>query len=265
MAVLIQTRGPKIGQCNICGEHGALTEDHTPPKGCYKPRPVELFPIMDHLAAEPPRKAATISQNGVKYRTLCGRCNNTLLGAEYDPEFIGFVNDIGLALRTSLTLPNVLAFTTKPQRVIRSLLGHMSAQGVSRYRKGPNTEPIRDYILDPSLPLPENLKVYSWPYPYSRQVIVRDFGLVDLRVPEPVVCWFMKFFPVGFLVTFDEMPGYQFPGTELSRWRSASIDEEVNIPFALKPVPPQFWPEAPTDTSAVFYGKEAVMSFAKRR
>jgi len=262
--VIIQTRGPKVGECNICGNVGPLTEDHTPPKGCYKPKPVELFTIMDHLAAEPPSRAKTISQNGIKYRTLCGRCNSTLLGAEYDPAFITFVNDIGIALRTSLSLPNILWYNIKPQRVMRSLLGHMSAQGVGRYQKGAFTEILRDYILKPELSLPDSIKIYCWPYPYSRQVIVRDFGMLDLKVGEPVNCWFLKFFPVGFIVTFAEKPSYRFPGTELSQWRRVSIDHEASIPFFLRPVPNQFWPEAPTDHSVLLYGKEAVMSFAKR-
>lgn len=262
--MIIETRGPKTGQCNICGENGPLTEDHTPPKGCYKPKPVELFHIMDHLAAELPQKSKSISQNGVKYRTLCGRCNSTLLGTDYDPEFIAFVNDVGSALRTSLALPSVISFKIKPQRVMRSLLGHMSAQGVGRYRKGKSTELLRDYILNPELPLPDNIKIYCWPYPYSRQVIVRDCALTDLRLNDPLICWFLKFFPVGFMATFDEKPGYNLPGIELSRWRAASINEEISIPFELRPVPHQFWPEAPTDYSAVMYGKEAVMSFVKR-
>ena len=262
--MIIQTRGPKFGVCNICGEVGQLTEDHTPPKGCYKPKPVELFTIIDHLAAEPPKKSKTISQNGVKYRTLCGRCNNTLLGTEYDPSFIAFVKEIGVALRSPLLLPDVLTYNIKPQRVMRALLGHMSAQGVGRYKKGTLTESLRDYILNTELPLPDPIKIYIWPYPYSRNVIVRDFAILDLKVGESVNCWFLKFFPIGFLATFDEKPGYQFPGTELSLWRSASIDQEATVPFILRPVPNQFWPEAPTEHSVLLYGKEAVMSLAKR-
>lgn len=261
---MIQTRGPLIGECNICGEHRKLTEDHTPPKGCYKPKPVELFPITAHLSAEPPKRPGRVSQNGVKYRTLCGRCNNTLLGIEYDPEFIKFVNGIGLALRTRLALPRALIYRIKPQRIMRALLGHMSAQGVGRYMKGELTEPIRDYILDPNLPLPPGIKIYCWPYPYSRQITVRDFAFTDLHIGAPVSCWFLKFFPVGFIATFNEPQGCSLPGMELSLWRNSTIDEEVDAPFRLSPVPHQFWPEAPMKHTVVFYGKEAVMSFKKR-
>lgn len=261
---MIVTRGPKNGQCNICGDLGELSEDHTPPKGCYKPRSVELFSIIEHLAAEPPRKRGRISQNGVKYRTLCKRCNNTLLGAEYDPEFIRFVNEIGQSLRSSLALPSTLTFTAKPQRIMRSLLGHLAAQGVDRYKKGDITEPLRDYILNGEYPLPEAIRIYCWPFPYSKHVMARDCGLSDLRIGKPFTCWFLKFFPVGFLATFSQPVEYTLPGVELSRWRSIGIDDEVHVSFPLRSIPAQYWPEAPTNTSMVMYGKEAITSFPKR-
>jgi hypothetical protein len=74
LSVLIVTKGPKEGRCNICGEEGKLTEDHTPPKGCIKIKQVELHHIIQHLNAEQPQSKGRISQNGVKYRTLCARC-----------------------------------------------------------------------------------------------------------------------------------------------------------------------------------------------
>lgn len=115
---------------------------------------------MEHLAAEPPKKAGRISQNGIKYRTLCGDCNNRLLGIEYDPEFIRFVNGIGQCLRTTMVLPAILGFEAKPLRIMRSLLGHISAQGVGRYRKGAITEPLKNYILDLAVPLPNEIRIY---------------------------------------------------------------------------------------------------------
>ena len=83
----------------------------------------------------------------MKYRTLCHRCNNSLLGARYDPPFIAFVNEISLLLKSSIYLPSTLSIQGQPQAILRSLLGHIAAQGVNRYLKGPLTEPMRDYIL----------------------------------------------------------------------------------------------------------------------
>lgn len=217
MAILIATRGPQFGECNICGNQTKLTEDHTPPKGCIKIRQVELHHITAHLALEKTKGTGRLSQNGVKYRTLCHRCNNSFLGTKYDPAFIDFVNSLGNVLRSSLQ-PPVLTLRAEPQKIMRSLLGHISAQGVGRYKKGPLTEGIRDYFLDETKSLPNGLKIYFWPYPYNRHVMARDCGYLDTRVRAPVAIWFLKFFPAAFLVTFDEPAVYSFPFVCLSSW-----------------------------------------------
>ena len=154
----IQTRGPKVGRCNICGTSGPLTEDHTPPKGCYPPTAVELHSLVTRLNRDADGVSKRrLSQNGVKFRTLCGRCNSGLLGTEYDPALIRFVGTLRQALQSTLHLPPVLSVECQPQAVMRAVLGHMMAQGLDRYLKGPLTEYIRDYMLDRSLPLPTGL------------------------------------------------------------------------------------------------------------
>ena len=261
MALLVSTRGPRYGECNICGENAKLTEDHTPPKGCINIGQVELHHIVEHLNIEKTKSKGRLSQNGVKYRTLCHRCNNGLLGTKYDPAFIEFVNGIGNFLRSGLQLPPVISIKAKPQRVIRSLLGHLCAQGVGRYKKGPLTEPIKEYFLDDAKQLPDALKIYFWPYPFKNHVMARDCAYLDTRFHDSVVVWFLKFFPVAFLVTFNEPASYQFPFGCLSSWGREQIDFEVEIPVNLRKLPHEYWPEAPSPNSVVFYGQEAIASF----
>lgn len=261
MTVLVSTRGPKNGRCNICGELGKLTEDHTPPKGCIKIGAVELRHIVDHLTVEKSTKKGRISQNGVKYRTLCHRCNNEYLGLNYDPSFIEFVNSIGDYLKSVLHLPPVASIKAKPQRIMRALLGHICAQGVNRYLKGPMTEPIRDYFLDETLPLPQELEIYCWPFPSKQHVMARDCGYLDTRVGDSMAIWFLKFFPVGFLVTFNEPTSYNFNLPCLSGYRNIHIDHEVDILMDTRTIPPEYWPEAPPEHSVIVYGQEAITSY----
>jgi len=44
-------------------------------------------------------KEGLISQNGVKFRTLCGKCNNDLLDLRYDPELIPFTECVAPFLK----------------------------------------------------------------------------------------------------------------------------------------------------------------------
>lgn len=267
MAILIETRGPKQGICNICGVDGPLSEDHTPPQGCIKVTQVELHHIMQILSVELPKSKGRVSQNGVKYRTLCSHCNSGLLGTKYDPIFIEFVNELGDYLKSKIHLPLTIKIKTKPQKLMRSLLGHMAAQGVNRYQKGNITEQFRDYILDETCDLPDSLNVYFWPYPYKRHVMARDCTLLDTMIDEPVSIWFIKFFPVAFMVTIDEPKGYEFNEIGcLSSYRSIKIDEEIDVSINLKKIIHPHWPELPISNNLfLIYGQEAITSFVSNR
>lgn len=258
MPILVATRGPKHGKCNICGESGVLTEDHTPPKGCIRPTQVELRHVIEVLSATPSKEKARLSQNGVKYRTLCGRCNNSLLGHLYDPAMIELVNKVATILRSPILLPNPLAVSCQPQALIRSVIGHIAAQGVDRYRKGLHTEAIRDYLLDHSLPLPEGLKIFYWLYPWRVQILVRDAVYMDLHKDKQFLFWIMKFFPMAFMVVFDEIPDFSFQVQNLDPCRQLPFTTRVDLPILLHPIPPLEWPEAPTEASTLLYGREAI-------
>ena len=259
MAILIATRGPKQGQCNVCGEHGPLTEDHTPPKGCMRPTQVELVHLSQLLSDDPTKLKGRYSQNGVKYRTLCGRCNNTLLGANYDPAFISFVNAVGGLLKSSLHLPPVISVRGQPQAILRALIGHLSAQGVSRYLKGPLTETVRDYFLDTSMPLPDGLRVFYWAYPHRPHVMFRDAAYLDIPSGHSFLIWVLKFFPISFLVAWGEPMGLAYPIHSFEQWRAVPYSTEADIPVSLRPIPPiLYWPETPTNQSILLYGQEAI-------
>lgn len=265
MTIIIATRGPLIGQCNICGDHGRLTEDHTPPKGCIRVGQVEILHIVNRLGTDSPISKGRFSQNGIKYRTLCHRCNNSLLGANYDPAFNSFVNTVGTFLKSPLKLPSTMSVKGQPQKIMRAVLGHLSALGVDRYMKGPDTEPLRDYFLVGTRPLPEWINIYYWVYPYKGQILVRDCAYLDIPIGKPVVTWFMKFFPIAFMVTWNEPPEYDFGLPNLAKWRTSLLDDEVELPVPLSRIVHQYWPEAPTEQSVVTYGREAVMALDRQK
>jgi hypothetical protein len=260
MPITIQTKGPKNGRCNICGKVGSLTEDHTPPKGCYRPTQVELHSIFQRITIDTENtQKPRFSQNGVKFRTLCKRCNNTLLGSLYDPALIAFVNSISSVLNSSLALPTVLPVRGQPQAIIRSVIGHLCAQGVDRYEKGPLTESIREYLLDKSLPLPVGIRLFYWAYPFRSHVMVRDAScVIHFGVTQSFGTWFLKFFPVAFLLAWDGPDSLPFQTHSFDVWRYSSFDTIAEIPITLHPITPEVWPEYPLRDSMIMYGDEAI-------
>lgn len=255
------TYGKSHGQCNICGGLGKLTFDHIPPRGCLPPSVTLLVHASQALGAESLRAdGVRYMQDGVKYRTLCGPCNNRL-GHDHDPEFIRFTQVVSNYLGTVTPLPSTTTASVKPQRLLRSVLGHLCALGVERYFKGPITEPIKDYLGDPSHSLPSALRAYYWLYPHRTFTALRDVAMADFGAGvKPCAFWLLKFFPVAVMFTIDEPEGWSFRVGSFEPWRSVGIDEVVELPLQLRPVIHQYWPEAPTENGALVYGEAAVMA-----
>lgn len=254
-----RTYGKAWGTCNICGTVGKLTFDHVPPKACLPPTAIQLVHVAMMLGTTAAKSSgARYMQSGIKYRTLCGPCNNGL-GHSCDPELVRFCGQVSQFIGTSTLLPPYTTVLARPQRFARSVLGHLCALGVDRYRKGPHTEAVRDYLTDYALPMPGPLRFYYWLYPYRTLVAVRDAVTSRLGIGQlPVSFWLLKFFPLAIMVTWDEPAGWNFNVSSLDPWRDVSIDDEVALPVQLTPVVEHLWPEAPEDLRVIMYGEAAV-------
>jgi hypothetical protein len=242
----------KVGYCNICGRHGPLTADHVPPKGSGSLSDAELKTLSRYLS--PDTQRPKIYQNGVKFPTLCGECNNTHLGERYDPALIGISNDISRLVRVQqrkmITLPPEVRIRTQPQRVARAVVGHLLAV-LPRHLAGaplvhaPFPDAMREYFLDESKPLPTKMAIYYWVYPSTLHVVARGFGVNDLRSPGWVVGDMIKWFPLGYWVTWDKPSSVQVRLPVLVVDRTSNVDDDVELSVALRDVPPVEWPEQP--------------------
>lgn len=253
----IITKGPKVGHCNICGTHGPLTEDHIPPKGASRLSQVAMMNIVDLLSVQRPNRSTRFSQDGVKYRTLCAKCNNERLGLGYDPTLIALTKDVRAYLESTLHLPAEMQFQTKPNRLVRSVVGHLLAHGVGEHRNGTMMERLTDYFLDESILFPEELKLYYWVYPFNDQVIIKGAGVSLHYWNSFAVFMLLKFFPMSFLIVLDEPVEWRLPLRRLDLMLTKHIDEESTISVLFTDLPPQRWPEAPGRKGMVLYGEGA--------
>jgi hypothetical protein len=261
----INTKGPREGRCNICGEVGKLTEDHTPPKSCRGITAAELRSLHDKLTAEGERWSAPRHfKAGVYYRTLCVRCNG-VLGTDYDPGLAEMCAQVRSVAQSPLRLPQQMQLQVSPGAVLRSVLGHLCAQGVDRYLKGQITEPLRDYVLDETRPLPEELRVYYLLYPYKRQVLIRDAALLNLPTKDVFAFWLMKFFPLAFFITIGEPACPVFRLANFDNYRGLPATATDYIYLSTRGLVPSEWPETPSEETVLLYGQEAVVAEAMSR
>jgi hypothetical protein len=203
------------------------------------------------------------SGSGMLYKSLCGNCNNSLLGAKYDQSLIDFANGISTLLKSTIQIPFEVKVRTKPGLLARSVIGHLLAVGINRTESTELIDAARSFVLKDDLPLPEGIEVHYWVYPYRRQVALRDASLMLDFFKTNIVFWCLKFFPVGFMVTW----GNKHPGrVALPNLRDYIINagtHETSVHVRLDSIPHQFWPEAPPDDGAVFYGEAAHAALPK--
>lgn len=262
---LMQTRGPEVGECNICGSNERLTIDHTPPKGYARAVPVRITHVVDQVSAERAKRDQhpMKSNDGVKYRTLCARCNNELLGGIYDPGLIELGSKLDALLTTGLYLPSTSILRIQPQKIMKAVLGHVCAQGIGRYQKGATTEPIRDYLIDQNATAPGLFRLHYWVYPYKSRILVRDavLGTIGVVPRQLSMIWLLKCYPMAFAITWDlDFKFLDRTPRNFDSFERLGIEDYADIPVDLRGAPHELWPEAVQDPYPymLLLGKEAI-------
>ena len=238
----------KRGPCNICLADAELTWDHVPPKGCQEFRSIEIHSSLKCIATDESLSRQEYSQNGLKYRTLCAKCNNQL-GREDDPYLIDFSRTVTRYLSTELWVPEVVSIRTRPIRLLRSVLGHLLA---ARTSLGTVPESrIRKFILKLGSRLDESINIFYWIHPYKCIKIQNDCGIIALRQKgdsRTGIFSVLKFFPLAFLITSLE----QYEGLpNITSFRNLQLDDEAAVSVDLVRVHHYAWPEHPQDSNNI--------------
>lgn len=257
----VKLKREQIARCNLCGEVKKLTWDHVPPKGSTDVTRVEMRSIFDVMSAKGKSAPPSESQNGLKFRTICGDCNS-LLGREFDPTLNEFSNSVGRYLKTSLSVPSLIMCVAKPKRLLKAVLGHLVAAKViaqpSRF-----DQLASEFVLNDASQLAEEINVFFWIYPYDSYLALRDFALFAPRgtFDQPIFCQALKFFPIAFFVC-DSSEYADLPS--LSRYASLGINDEVQLPIDLTRLEEPDWPEGPTANNVLFGGEGLIGSIVAR-
>lgn len=250
----IKLKRDKIDKCNICLQIKSLTWDHVPPKAGITVSPVEIDNISKILTDQTEPRML-ISQNGVRYRTICGDCNSKL-GTNYDTVLSSLNKNVSLYLKSNLYFPAYTYIRTKPNRLIKAVLGHLMAAKGSVDQSGSENK-IRKYLLSEIEILPDDINILYWIYPYNCTVIMRDFAMFAKRgdfSSGSIFCNVLKYFPLAFLI-IDKSNYHNLPS--LTRFKSDNIDEEIDLRIDLKRVETLDWPERVDDGNIIFATAES--------
>eukprot|EP00456_Euglypha_rotunda_P053942 TRINITY_DN4358_c0_g1_i6.p1 TRINITY_DN4358_c0_g1~~TRINITY_DN4358_c0_g1_i6.p1 ORF type:complete len:176 (+),score=20.57 TRINITY_DN4358_c0_g1_i6:78-605(+) len=158
---------------------------------------MEVQHLHESLSAEQsPRKYK--ANSGVRFRSLCARCNNYYLGAIYDPALIEFAKRVSSTVTFRDSLPPVFSVIGKPNKIARAVFGHLAAAKVDGYGSWKGYEALRDWFISGEGEMPEGMRLHYWLYPYQPQILVRGFGFTpEVGVVSVFVGWLLKFFQIG--------------------------------------------------------------------
>jgi hypothetical protein len=159
----VKTKGLRVDSRKLCAKITTLTWDHVPPKGGITLEPVEIEQIFQALTGNQAVPKFQMSQDGMKFRTICKSCND-LLGSKYDRALNEFALGVGQFLKTRLHLPSVIKYKTRPMAVARTILGHLLATKVEPDR-GFIDHDIRSFFFDEAIPVPSDIHIFYWIYP----------------------------------------------------------------------------------------------------
>jgi hypothetical protein len=196
----------------------------------------------------------SISQNGVKFRTLCSTCNNEWLGTRYDPTLNDFTAKVVQVVTTTLVLPPVVHIETDPASLIRAVFGHLLA-AKGKIEDTITDQAMRAFFLDDTLVRPNGLKVFFWLHPYNNVTIIRDVAMPAVRgdfFQETGLFSILKYFPLGFVVVnLDQYEDL----SDLTNYARISSGAPVSVPVSLTRVEHPHWPELVDDTNFLAGGQ----------
>lgn len=194
-------RKNKVDYCNICGKILPLTWDHVPPEFCFNDGKVKYNSMMDFYNKE---HRKDISQNGIKFRTLCSNCNNTILGRNYDVEFKKLVDCLyDIYITPGEMAQYVILQGLKVNKIVRSIVGHLLAAREDFNNKKLEND-LRSFLLDESFLPPKDFKLLYYTYPYNTVMIIRDvvpvkIGNPEYKVPNSLLSC-LNTFPLAFIL-----------------------------------------------------------------
>ncbi len=230
----------EIDNCNICGKKTKLTWDHVPPKSVK----IGNGAYVNNLFSEcmpTQTKYMRHYQNGIKYRTICQKCNGELL-SRYDKAYAEFIKQLDVRLlemsqdvlfgRNEYPISTIIEFDVQINKIIRSILGHFMAM-----KEYYDTDTIVDnylryYFMDDSVKL-GNLNLYTWFYPYCTIVNVRDvvvkgyFDTAEFYTHPHGFVSVMNAFPLAYLLSTETESGCNLD--DIGAYSTSNIDEIVSI------------------------------------
>lgn len=228
--------------CNICLQSFPLSDDHVPPKSITSKRDALVTSWLEKqlLTNNSLSSKPFISQSGVKFKTICRDCNSRM--SEGDTQLRDLASNVHRMIESPLSIPRPVTFRTCPNLIIRSVLGHLLASK-SKTDKVTFDEQVRPCLQNFSLPIPSNVHIFPWIYPFKKSFIIRDLIMYKLGTPRDSfsISHVLKFYPLAFLISDNP----EFEGLKnMDEFHSIPFNQPMELSLDLGKVNEEDWPHS---------------------
>lgn len=224
----IKKKRAKKDFCNICGRKRNLTWDHVPPKAIGNHYQIDTNTLLNGMPTKNDYQERY--QSGIKYRSICDDCNNAILG-KYDITYRNVCEQIISLFNSDIYLSKVINIPVEINKLCRAICGHMLASKNFFDTDCSIDIELREYVLNPSIPMKSSLKLYYWIYLYNSICIARDSVVKGFKkdvFPDNMVS-LMAAFPLGFLLDSEE--DNQCGLNDLFKYTTSNINDIIDIPI----------------------------------
>ena len=241
-------------------------------KGPVNIRPVEIRSVAQNFSQN---SKGCVSQNGVKFRTICAKCNNELLGHLYDPELIRLTDEVSLFLRTrtehNLRFPPKQTFEVKSQKLLRSLVGHTLSGFIVDNEKN---QPVEDTVsgrithlfprshLTNSREADRLLLASPFRKPGHNQRVWPNVSQLQGHDPGGDL---IKFFPIAYWIVWDKPAHLRINRSELGVRKNMGIEDTEKLTMDFDKIPDVKWPENPANDQMILLCNQSASFSTIRR
>lgn len=248
----VKIKRDKIGVCNICGKESKLSWDHVPPKGAIIYDDVIISSISNNFieVEKPPRE---LSQNGMKFRTICSDCNS-LVGSKYDSTFNDFIHRLCTLIEENLGKLMTIEIDVDIELLLKSIFAHMLSAKSEIEHTVPDTF-MREYLLNNKDI--SNINIHYWFYPFAINQVIRDILISKISSGNSAFLSILKLYPIAFLVTDSNMYSGLLP--RLNDFYNNFERSKSILQFDLTRVFDYRWPLI-SDNDTIFAGGQSINS-----
>ena len=240
--------------CNICLDEIKLSKDHVPPKGVTGGADVVYSNWLGQklLANQNPRLQQ--SQSGFYFQTICSSCNSRMNRGD------SFLKELSKSIIKIIESPLIIEYPltvkTRPNAVIRAILGHLLASK-RQVDSMVFDDLVRPCLQDYSLPIPKDIHLYCWIHPFQKTFIIRDLCMqiskeAGFDIDNISHFHFLKFYPLGFAITATP----EFEGIKnLDNFHDYPLEAEGEFKLNLAPINSENWPHDAEYRDFLAFGK----------